>query len=295
MTSDEARRERGTHVTLNASPLPNLIIIGAQKCGTTSLHNYLQSHPDVSMARVKETDFFLEHGNWAHGLDWYRSQFDSTTPVRGEGSPNYTNLPRSAGTADRMHSVLPDARLIYLVRDPVARITSHYVHLRAAGVERRSFGAALSAPDNEYIGRSRYATQLEPFLRLFGPDRILVETHANLLHERRATLSRVFEFIEVDQSFESPEFERIWETTQGKGRAYSMAFRVASRMKSRAGWLPQSVRWPVQRLLRSHLAGRPIARTAYTEKDLELVREALSPEVEHLRALTGLALEGWLE
>ncbi len=275
--------------------LPNLIIIGAQKCGTTSLHNYLQTHPEIAMSRMKETNFFLKDPNWDRGLQWYASQFGTAAPIRGEASPDYTNLPHSRGTAERMQRVVPGARLVYLVRDPVERIASHYVHLRAAGLERRPFEQAVAAPDSEYVARSCYATQLAPFLRCFSRERVLVETRERLLVNRLGTLQRIFRFVGVDDSFASTEFERIWEATEGKGRGYSLAFRAAMRMKGRAAWVPQSVRWPVQRLLRSRLAGRPIERPTYDDGLLHLVRERLLGEINELRQVSGLDLEGWLQ
>ncbi len=82
--------------------LPNLIVIGAQKCGTSSLHRYLALHPQIGMSRVKELDFYLAHRTWSRGTEWYAGQFDPAMTVRGESSPNYTDLPLSDGTAERM-------------------------------------------------------------------------------------------------------------------------------------------------------------------------------------------------
>jgi hypothetical protein len=64
--------------------LPNLIVIGAQKCGTSVLHYYLSLHPEVSMSRPKELNFFIEERNWPRGVDWYKQQFDADARVRGE-------------------------------------------------------------------------------------------------------------------------------------------------------------------------------------------------------------------
>ena len=74
--------------------LPDFIIIGAMKCGTTSLHHYLSLHPDISVSRRKELDFFVAEENWARGLAWYESQFPDKGKVRGEASPKYTFNPR---------------------------------------------------------------------------------------------------------------------------------------------------------------------------------------------------------
>jgi hypothetical protein len=73
--------------------LPNLIIIGGLKCGTTSLHHYLNLHPEIAMSRPKELNFFVAELNWPLGRDWYAGHFDAAVPVRGESSPHYTNRP----------------------------------------------------------------------------------------------------------------------------------------------------------------------------------------------------------
>ena len=147
--------------------LPNLLVIGAQKCGTTSLHGYLSLHPQVSMAKRKELDFFVRPedsivaiGNWHRGLDWYRAQFQGSSPVLGEASPNYTGFPHFRGVPERAARVLPEAKLICMVRDPIERIVSHYMHRRAAGVETRPLEQTLGDIETEagaiFVYRSMY-------------------------------------------------------------------------------------------------------------------------------------------
>ena len=92
--SSGRRRRRKRHAAL-----PNLIIIGGLKCGTTSIHHYLGLHPEIQMSKPKELNFFVEELNWDLGLDWYASRFDDRFGVRGESSPHYTNLPRFGGVA----------------------------------------------------------------------------------------------------------------------------------------------------------------------------------------------------
>src|SRR5690606_18287453 len=98
-----------------AGALPNLIVIGAQKCGTSGLHYHLSLHPQVSMSKPKELNFFIAERNWPRGEAWYRRQFDPRAKVRGESSPNYTAYPQHTGVPERMHSLVPDAKLIYIV------------------------------------------------------------------------------------------------------------------------------------------------------------------------------------
>src|SRR5213078_3047078 len=132
---DAAAQPRGA-ARSGPGALPNLVVIGAQKCGTSGLHYYLSLHPEVSMSRPKELNYFIEERNWPRGVDWYRRHFDPRARVRGESSPNYTAYPQHEGVPKRMHSLLPDARLIYLVRDPLERIAAHWVHNYAKRRER---------------------------------------------------------------------------------------------------------------------------------------------------------------
>src|SRR4051812_14286994 len=117
--------------------LPNLIIIGAQKCGTTSLHKYLHCHPEVEMSKPKELDFFAEKSTkstWFKGSEWYKSCFpQSDAKIYGESSPSYTGYPIFKNVPARMHGLIPDAKLIYLVRDPIQRVVSAYIQQRSTG------------------------------------------------------------------------------------------------------------------------------------------------------------------
>src|SRR5918996_3904116 len=131
---------------LRRAALPNLVVIGGLKCGTTSLHHYLNLHPAIHMSRPKELNFFVAELNWSLGTDWYASHFRADAAVRGESSPHYTNLPRFAGVAERISSVLPDAKLIYMVREPVDRALSNYLHNVAGGDGRRALGEGLPDP-----------------------------------------------------------------------------------------------------------------------------------------------------
>jgi len=200
--------------------LPNLIVIGAQKSATTSLHYYLGLHPQISMSREKELDFFIREINWDKGIGWYKSHFVTHVAVRGEASPNYTNYPRWEDAAETMHSVIPDAKLIYILRDPIDRMVSQYIQFCSDGSEDRTLEDALRPFDNNnvYIRRSRYFMQLQRYLNYFPSSNILVITMEDLRDQRNETLRRVFEFLNVDETFHSPKFVHIKHESAGKRR-----------------------------------------------------------------------------
>ena len=191
--------------------LPNAVVVGAMKCGTTALHRYLAAHPQVSMADAKEANFFIgpdlppdsdpatwwRTGQWHRGLDWYASLFDPSAPVRGESSPAYTS-PDHPEAAERMARVVPDARLLYLVRDPVDRAVSQYRHHARDGTERRPMHLALLDPDSQYLARSRYHERIRPFLARYRRDRLLVVVQERLRDDRRDALRRVYAHVGAD-------------------------------------------------------------------------------------------------
>ena len=196
---------------VTAGALPDLVVIGAMKCGTTSLHAYLDAHPDVGMSRPKELNFFFGEagetwvaGNWHRGLDWYAGHFDPACAVRGEASPGYTS-PDHPEVASRMASVVPSARLLYAVRDPVRRALSQYGHHRREGAETRSPAEALLDPASQYVSRGRYFERLEPFLATGAFDgRITVVAQEELEADLGTTMRRVFADLGVDPDLWSP-------------------------------------------------------------------------------------------
>lgn len=253
--AERGKLERRRRRAERDGALPNLIVIGGLKCGTTSLHHYLNLHPEIAMSRPKELNFFVAELNWGLGPDWYASHFDRAAPVRGETSPHYANLPRFSGVAERMAELIGDARLIYMVRDPIERILSHYLHNVSGGYESRGLEQALADPDSAYIARSRYAMQLQPYLGAFERERLLIVANEDLAGKRDVTVRRVFEFCGVDAGFTSEQFDREWETGSGKGDG---GFRLMDRAVRLPGLraldrnfdrLPESLRWIVERMV----------------------------------------------
>ena len=213
-TVDSARRGGPMTGTGRGGALPTLVVIGAMKCGTTALHAHLGRHPDIAMAPGKELNFFLgpdepppapedewwRHGQWHRGLDWYAAQFDAGARVRGEASPGYTD-PSHPEVVDRMRRVLPDARLVYLVRDPVDRAASQWAHHVRDGTEPRPVGEAVLDPASQYLARSRYVERLQPFLAAYPREQLLVVVQERLKADPRRELARVFAHAGADPGF----------------------------------------------------------------------------------------------
>jgi hypothetical protein len=287
------RRRRRRHAAM-----PNLIIVGGLKCGTTSIHHYLGLHPEIQMSKPKELNFFVEELNWDLGTDWYASRFDSRFEVRGESSPHYTNLPRFGGVPERIKEHCPDARLIYMVRDPIKRILSHWVHATGAGYETRELVPTLSEPDSSYIHRSMYWMQLQPYLELFDRSQIMVITQEELQGEREETMRRAFGFAGVDESFTSEQFDREWEKSSAKqGDKYQFMERLIKLPGLRSfdrnfDRLPESLRWLVEKVV--HDPEKPPAPKPKLSDDLfETVRGRFGSDVASLQQFAGREFAGW--
>lgn len=225
-------------------PLPTLVIAGAQKSGTTTLHDLLAQHPQILMSSPKELHFFDKY--FDRGIGWYASCFAPDHEHRqwGEATPVYM-YQRVA--RERMVRTLPDARFICVLRDPVARAYSHYWHAREKGPEKaRSFEEALERepdrlarhPDRQpaafsYVERGKYIEQLRPLLAAVGRTRLHVLLMHDLLGSPEETMRAVFEFLDVDSGM-SADLLVATANQYGGGEANRQATERPRRPRDRA-------------------------------------------------------------
>lgn len=245
--------------------LPDFIIIGAMKAGTTSLYHYLASHPEVVASDEKETDFFRSKKRATGGADAYGRLFNGSGAHAFEASPNYTKRHRFRGVPQRMHAVVPDARLIYLLRDPVERAISHYRHSVRKGRETRPFAEAIRERDNPYVQTSRYHYQLRAFLKYYGENRILLVESEKLRDDTRSTLDAVSAFLGLDPSYDP--------------RTLKTKFHQSGRPNGLLG------------SIRAHR--RPEASPEPSPADRGVLKDRLMEDVERLRRYAGLGFENW--
>jgi hypothetical protein len=177
-------------------PRPDFIIIGAMKCATSTLHEQLALQPGFFMSTPKEPNFFSDDDCFARGLDWYRGLFAEAPEgsIRGESSTHYTKLPTHPRTVERLLATGWDCRFIYVMRHPVDRLVSHYIHEWTQRVMRRDINEELTLHP-ELVDYGRYAYQLRPWLDAFGKDRVLPVFFEALQSMPQAELDRVAAFL----------------------------------------------------------------------------------------------------
>lgn len=279
------------------SSLPTFLVVGAMKSGTTTLHRLLGSHPDVFTTRQKELEFFSEEPNWRRGVAWYRSHFadGQDSSARGESSTGYTKFPRYPDVPDRVADVLPWARVVYIVRDPVERMISHYTHNVIDGYEQRPLDEALLHGDN-YLDVSRYATQIGRFADRLGADRVHVVFTEDLQQRPDETLQAVFGFLGVEPC--APLGVTATGARENATEGRRQIRPVVGRLSHSWAWrrirdrVPGPVRTVAQRVTRRRVdvgavRQRPSAAT------LAGITDELRPEVARLAEIAGPVPESW--
>lgn len=185
------------------------LIIGAAKCGTTSLFNYLSEHPEISACCYKEPHFFSKKDNFAKGYTYYQSLFNwntSTHKVALEATPGYTrvtnnNLSNAAeNIAQFISTTNTNFKFIYIVRDPIERIESHYTHLEAWRQEPDKQPLKVGL-DKEIIDVSKYAMQIEEYYKRFDSSDILIINFQDFKNDSREVLKKVCLFLEIDENY----------------------------------------------------------------------------------------------
>jgi hypothetical protein len=270
--------------------LPNFLVIGAPKAGTTSLWRYLSDHPQIFMSTPKELLFF--NRNWERGLGWYEQHFEGcgNAIAVGEASPGYTRYPYYQGVAQRIHQSLPDVRLVYLVRHPIDRMVSDYKMFVQHGWERQPIETALFS-NAMYLDCSLYAMQIEQYLDTFPRERLLIIKSEGLKEARPATLRRVCEFLGV---------ERNWVPTSmdgelNVGRQVRTPRKIHPRLTRIPGYkVLSSVAPPLMKQWKRRLTTRQVGPSYHLPVGIRRELESrLRPDIQRLRTYLGEGFNGW--
>ena len=285
-----------------SGPLPNFLLIGAMKAGTTSMYHYLRAHPNVYMPTFKAPEFFAGKALSNRGVDWYRKQFAGAGPEAvaiGEASNVYTKYPNYEGVPGRIAELIPDVRLLYIVRDPVARIRSHYQTRVAEGAEKLPLLEAL-ATNGIYLDYSRYAMQIEQYLEHFPREQLLVTTAEALRDDRDTVVRAVYEFLGVDPEIRPADLDREFYKSADKPARSLLPIGLKKTLKTR---LPSTKRFKeletkvVRRLdkvrgrTEEDKAQNPV--TVVGDAERATIVEALRDDVGRLRTYLDDGFDGW--
>ena len=200
---------------MSTIPSPNLIVLGAQKSGTTTLHHYLQGHPDIHMSRpIKEPGYFLDdevirthylgdrHASLRREalLDEYMSRGYRGEPYFGDSSTAYTlgTRARRLEIPQRIRREVPDAKLVYIVRNPWARIVSAFLHELGKGRGAGNINGFLNSPGgHQAIRTSHYASQIAAYLEHFPRSQIQILLFEDLVERGEESMQPLWAFLDL--------------------------------------------------------------------------------------------------
>lgn len=177
--------------------LPDFLIVGAMKCGTTTLAAQLAAQPGIFMTDPKEPNFFSDDDVWVRGEEWYRGLFAAAGQgdLKGEASTHYTKLPTYPETLPRIRTLLDRPRIIYMIRNPVDRAVSHYIHEWSRGGMGADPAAAFGS-HAELVDYGCYGRQITPFVTEFGAENVLLTSLEQLTAAPAEEFSRIGTFLD---------------------------------------------------------------------------------------------------
>jgi hypothetical protein len=236
--------------------LPDFIIGGAPRCGTTWLYAVADRHPHIEMAKplVPEPKFFLQDELFDRGLEYYSKTWFAEiaeSKLAGEKSANYLE---NANVADRMASCLPSVRLVFALRNPIDRAFSNYLWSKQNGLEDKSFDAALAFEEEReatvpeqlryarpfaLFSRGLYAKMLKPFFDRFERERILIFRYEDMVATPRDAAASLHRFLGVTTRPQDGEAQQRLNSAQGQSERMDVATRrrVAQRYEQANGEL----------------------------------------------------------
>lgn len=269
--------------------LPNLLIIGAMKSGTSSLHDYLNLHPDIFMSDPKEIHYYADGIYDLKDKGWYTSFFETDKKIAGTTPQSYTKCHNKyyKNIPQRIFKDTPDVKLIYIVRDPIERYASHILESyhcdNAADVK-------YSKESGNYIKTSMYAMQLKAYLEYFSLDQIHILSLEDLQKDKLGELNKIFKFLNISTLEDKSIFDFKTNTAEMKGVPAVIKRKFFIRVVSK--FFPDLAE-QLARSLTDKFYTKLLKKPILSESEVEQIRDQLKTDIEEFRLITGKAFNQW--
>lgn len=230
--------------------LPNFLIIGSQKAGTSSIYEILKKHPQIYMSPIKEINFFTNNKRFKYGIRYYEKFFQDAPLNKkavGEATPGYICHP---DVPKKIRRYLPNIKLILIVRNPIDRAYSQYWHNRRVLSEELTFNETIKIALNDtylpgkrgYFSRGIYIKFINAYLAYFDLNQILVMVFDELRDNPKIFFKKIFNFLGVDTSFESTDISKAFNTPWIWNNVFYKYFFFKQSYQRYLNYLPQKMK-----------------------------------------------------
>ena len=267
------------------------LIIGAMKCGTTTLFTYLAKHPEIAPCYQKEPNFFASDENWSKGLAWYESLWDyepNKHKIALEGSTHYTKYytktPRFPNAAERIAQIKANFKFIYMIRNPIERIESQYTH----GLSAKWFTSQQPIKKGIHphlLEVSRYAKQMDEYYKRFPAPNIRLVNFEDLKSNLSNLLTEICQFLEIDPTYNFQINSKIYNPTKGKFIDGSLWHLISPLTKTLPTKLQQSIRRSLGQQVRDNVR--------LTQEQRDFVLRELREDLLKLQFEYGVDVSRW--
>ena len=269
--------------------MPNLLIIGAMKCGTSSLHDYLSLHPDIFMSTPKEIHFFTEMSYNSRSLSWYKNHFKTDKKVIGTTPQSYTKCHHELyqGVPERIKKHLPNVKMIYIVRDPIKRYESHILESYHCDPPE---DIQYSKKSNNYIKTGMYYMQIKEYLKYFKQEQIHILSLEDLQKNKLKELNKIFRFLEVDELTDQSMFDFISNNAESNTFPWviqnNIVYRIGKKFVPRLSNL-------IAELISNKYLSYQMKKPNLTDKEKIELKEKMKDDLIKFRELTGKSFSNW--
>ncbi len=269
------------------------MIIGAQKCATTTIADELAGHPEICFCQIKEPCYFDRTMDWRDSLATYHDLYaPQPGQICGEASTTYTFLPEWTDTHQRLHEYNPALKLIYIMRHPVERVISNYTHRLVRDTVQTTPEKAVFQ-DPVYLNRSRYGVQLRPYLDLFGRDQIKLVIFEEYFADPLTHQRDLARFLEIDADYFHRRAGKERSANKSVGEYYlgprMEKLKQAPLLKQMRNFVPPSIRTMIRQQTGKKLEQKP----TFTPELKQLLWQFLVDDVCTVEEILGRRLENW--
>lgn len=268
------------------SLLPKFLIIGSMKCGTSSLHYYINQHPEIDMSFDKENHYFSVDTIYNNGIDWYKGLFPKSNNVIGETSVSYADFRNYPEAPKRILNDLgQQVKFIYIVRDPFERVKSHYVHNYAEGRLKLNINQYINSniENTIVIDYCRYYSQIQSYLKYFDLSQFLILSSEELMNNRTGTLKKVFKFLGVNENYYTENFEKIKHKSKSK------------KQYNKFGFILRHTPLIWRYVNKIPFTGSKITNPVLNASSKDKIKTLLNKEIEQFESLTKRKFSEWKE